>query len=114
MRRARVYSTVRRNIMSNEIERDVVIVGGGPAGLSAALVLGRARQRVLVLDAGRPANRVARSIGGLLAHDHSPASLRRAGRRELAKLPTVEVVDAEVLDVERDGDGVALAVACPK
>jgi thioredoxin reductase len=100
--------------MSNEIERDVVIVGGGPAGMSAALVLGRARQRVLVLDAGRPANRVARSIGGLLGHERSPASLRRVGRRQLRKLPTVEVVEAEVLDVKRDGAAVVLAVACPK
>src|SRR4051812_44121904 len=100
--------------MSTELDRDVVIVGGGPAGLSAALVLGRARQRVLVLDAGRPANRVSRSIGGLLAHDRSPASLRRAGRRQLAKLPTVEVVDAEVLDVKLRGEGVEVAAACPK
>src|SRR4051794_18667707 len=97
----------------SEIERDVVIVGGGPAGLSAALVLGRARQDVLVLDAGRPANRVARSIGGLLGHERSPASLRRAGRRQLRKLPNVEVAEAEVLDLERDGAGAAVTVACP-
>jgi thioredoxin reductase len=101
-------------VMTNEIEKDVVIIGGGPAGLSAALVLGRARQDVLVLDAGRPANRVARSIGGLLGQERSPASLRRAGRRQLRKLPNVEVVEAEVLDLARDGDGAALTVACPQ
>src|SRR3954467_12066867 len=99
---------------NNEMERDVVMVGGGPAGLSAALVLGRARLDVLVLDSGRPANRVARSIGGLLGHERSPASLRRAGRRQLRKLPNVEVAEAEVLDRERDGAGVALTVACPE
>src|SRR3954467_8597429 len=99
---------------SNEMERDVVIVGGGPAGLSAALVLGRARQDVLVLDAGRPANGVARSIGGLLAHERSPRSLRRAGRRQLSRLPSVEVVEAEALDLEREGAGAALTVACPQ
>ncbi|MEA2432037.1 MAG: hypothetical protein QOI19_2510 [Thermoleophilaceae bacterium] len=100
--------------MTNEIEKDVVIVGGGPAGLSAGLVLGRARQDVLVLDAGRPANRVARSIGGLLGQERSPESLRRAGRRQLRKLPNVEVVEAEVLDLARDRSGVALTVACPE
>jgi thioredoxin reductase len=100
--------------VTDELERDVVIVGGGPAGLSAALVLGRARQDVLVLDAGRPANRVSRSIGGLLGHDRSPASLRRRGRRQLRRLPSVEVVEAEVLDLERDAAGAALTVACPQ
>src|SRR3954467_2863797 len=99
---------------NNEMERDVVIVGGGPAGLSAALVLGRARQDVLVLDAGRPANRVARSIGGLLAHERSPGSLRRAARRQLSRLPSVEVVEAEALDLEREGAGARLTVACPE
>jgi thioredoxin reductase len=108
-----VYINVAVSVMSNEMDRDVVVVGGGPAGLSAALVLGRACRRVLVLDAGRPANRVSPSISGLLGHERSPASLRRAGRRQLRKLPNVEIVDAEVLDVERDGGGVAVAVACP-
>src|SRR5947208_16292980 len=98
--------------MSNEMERDVVVVGGGPAGLSGALVLGRARQDVLVLDAGRPANRVARSIGGLLGHERSPASLRRAGRRQLRRLPSVEVVEAEVLDPAQVATGAALTGAC--
>jgi thioredoxin reductase len=100
--------------MTNEMQRDVVIVGGGPAGLSAALVLGRARQDVLVLDAGRPANRVGRSIGGLLGHVGSQASLRRRARRQLRKLPNVEICEAEVLDIARDGDGAALTVACPQ
>src|SRR3954470_14558321 len=99
--------------MTNEIEKDVVIIGGGPAGLSAALVLGRARQDVLVLDAGRPANRTARSIGGLLGHERSPQSLRRAGLRQLRKLPNVEVVEAEALDLAPDGPGAVLTGACP-
>src|SRR4051794_30826936 len=108
-----VLATVIPSEMTNEIDRDVVIVGGGPAGLSAALVLGRARQDVLVLDAGRPANRVARSIGGLLGHEGSPQSLRRAGLRQLRKLPNVEVVEAEALDLAPDGAGAVLTGACP-
>jgi hypothetical protein len=48
---------------------------------------------------------VARSVGGLLAHDRSATSLRRAAHRQLRKLPSVEIVEAEVLDLERDGSG---------
>src|SRR5262245_9389705 len=92
--RARTPVSLRRATV------DAVIVGGGPAGLSAALVLGRARRRVLVLDTGRPANAAsAHAIGGLLAQGGvSPSELRRAGRDQLADLPSVEIRDAEVLD----------------
>ena len=86
-----------------------MIVGGGPAGLSSALVLGRARRRVLVLDTGRPANRFSNGIGGLLAQNHvKPAELRAAGREQLTGFPNVEVRDGEVLDVARLGDGFAV------
>jgi len=85
---------------------DAVIVGGGPAGLSAALVLGRARRRVLVLDTGRPANAASNGIGGLLAQTGVvPADLRRAGREQLAGLPGVEVRDGAVLDATTLADG---------
>jgi thioredoxin reductase len=85
---------------------DAVIVGGGPAGLSTALVLGRARRSVLVLDTGRPANAVSNGIGGLLAQSGvAPAELRRSGREQLAEHPTVEVRDDEVLGAEpREGE----------
>ena len=80
---------------------DAVVVGGGPAGLSAALVLGRARRRVLVLDTGRPANMKSGAIGGLLGQSGvAPVDLRRAGREQLADLPTVEVRDAAVVDAD--------------
>lgn len=97
--------------MQTDFDRDVVIIGGGPAGLSAALVLGRARRRVLVVDAERPANAVSRSIGGLLVWSKSPAALRRAGRRQLRALENVEVAHGMVLDVEPTADGVAVTVA---
>jgi thioredoxin reductase len=85
---------------------DAVIVGGGPAGLSAALVLGRARRSVLVLDTGRPANAVSNGIGGLLAHSGTlPSDLRRAGRKQLDGFPHVEVRDGAVVDAAELADG---------
>src|SRR4051795_8679751 len=88
---------------------DAVVVGGGPAGLSAALVLGRARRRVLVLDTGRPANAVSNGIGGLLAQGGvAPTDLRRAGREQLADHPNVEVRGAEVTDAHHVANGLAV------
>ena len=84
---------------------DAVIVGGGPAGLSAALVLGRARKRVLVVDEARPANAVSQGVGGLLGHDRvKPADLRDSGRRQLAE-HDVELRHCAVEDVEPIRDG---------
>jgi thioredoxin reductase len=89
---------------------DALIVGGGPAGMSAALVLGRARKRVLALDTGRPANAAsAHPIGGLLSQAGvSPSELRRTGREQLAELPTVEIRDGEVMDAMPTSEGVAV------
>jgi len=64
---------------------DAVVVGGGAAGLSAALVLGRARRRTLVVDAGEPSNARAHGVGGLLGRDLvPPGELYAAGRDEVA------------------------------
>jgi thioredoxin reductase len=90
---------------------DALVVGGGPAGLSAALVLGRARRRVLVLDTGRPANAMADSVGGLLAQGGvAPTELRRTGREQLREYPTVELRRDEVLDAEPLPGGFAVSV----
>lgn len=75
------------------MDTDVVIVGGGTAGLQAALTLGRMRFDVVVVDAGDPANAPAHAIGGLLgAHDLAPLTLLETGRAQLAELPTVRIV----------------------
>jgi thioredoxin reductase len=91
---------------------DCIVVGGGAAGLSAALVLGRARQRTLVIDAGSPSNLTAEGVGGLLGHDgRPPAELYAIGRRELAAYPTVELRAGTVEGGERVEGGFALELA---
>src|SRR4051812_12059462 len=82
---------------------DCIVVGAGPAGLNAALVLGRARRRVVVLDNAQPRNYATHEMHGVLGHDGlDPADLRARGRAELAgygvDVVTAEVHDAEVLD----------------
>ncbi|KAA0092090.1 NAD(P)/FAD-dependent oxidoreductase [Mycolicibacterium sp. P1-18] len=93
-------------------EWDCVVVGGGAAGLSAALVLGRARRRTLVVDAGRQSNLPAHGIGGLLGHDgRPPAELYAMGRAELEKYASVEVRPGEVTTGAADGAGFTLGLA---
>ena len=90
---------------------DCIVVGGGAAGLSAALVLGRARRRTLIVDSGQPSNGVAEGIGGLLGHDgRPPAELYAAGRAELAAYTSVEVRTGEVVDGQRADDGFVLTL----
>jgi thioredoxin reductase len=79
---------------------DVVVVGGGAAGLSAALVLGRARRRVAVVDAGAPRNAPAAHMQGFLSRDGmSPADFLAAGRVELTGYG-VELVEDQVVEIE--------------
>lgn len=67
-------------------DHEVVVVGGGPAGLSAALVLGRSRRSVLVVDDGAPRNRFAERMHGYLGHDGTaPAAFREQAEREVAR-----------------------------
>jgi thioredoxin reductase len=91
------------NIEAQSGTWDCIVVGAGPAGLNAALVLGRARRRVLVLDNAQPRNYATHEMHGVLGHDGlDPADLRARGRAELGRygveVVTAEVQDAEVLD----------------
>lgn len=84
----------------NENSYDVVIVGGGAAGLSAALVLGRARRKVAVIDAGAPRNAPAAHMQGFLSRDGMPpAELLAAGRAEVRGYG-VEIIDDRVHTLE--------------
>ncbi len=83
---------------------DVVVVGGGPAGLNAALMLARSRRSVLVVDAGSPRNGPADGVHGLLGHDGTPpGELLERGRGEVRRYGG-EVVTGEVTAAARDGD----------
>lgn len=85
---------------------DVIIVGGGPAGLSAALILGRCRRRVLLCDDGQPRNARSRGLHGFLTRDGIlPSDLLTLGRDQLQAYPTVQVRAVHVADARRTSDG---------
>jgi thioredoxin reductase/SAM-dependent methyltransferase len=105
------------NVVGDEAEMgdemvDVVIVGGGAAGLSAALNLGRVRRSVVVIDAGEPRNAPAAHMHGYLGHeDLSPLELLRIGREEVATYGA-RVVEARAVGVTGDVDrGFSVALA---
>src|SRR3954471_16845857 len=72
---------------------DVAIVGGGAAGLSAALVLGRARRRVVVIDAGEPRNARAAHMQGFISRDGTPPTDLIAGARAEVRRYGVELIE---------------------
>jgi thioredoxin reductase len=73
---------------------DVLVVGGGPSGLQAALTLGRARKRVLVADGGPRRNAPADHMNNFVSRDGiAPADFRRAAWADLAKYPNVSFRD---------------------
>jgi thioredoxin reductase len=77
---------------------DVIVVGAGPAGLSAALMLGRSRRRVLVCDSGKPRNAASHAVHGYLTRDGiPPREFLRIAREQLKEYDCVELRDVEVV-----------------
>jgi len=87
------------------------VVGGGVAGLSAALVLGRARRRTLLIDNDGQSNRAAPHVGGGLSLDGTPPDeLYAAGKAQLARYDSVVVRDGEVSEARQDGEDFVVEV----
>jgi thioredoxin reductase len=84
---------------------DTIIIGGGPAGMSAALTLGRARRTVLLADSGQGRNAPAEAVHNFITHDGTPPErLREQGAANLSHYPTVERHTIEVSSVRRVGE----------
>jgi thioredoxin reductase len=83
---------------------DCAIIGGGPAGLNAALVLGRARRKVLLFDDNKPRNAVTQHSHGFITRDGvHPAEFRAIGQQEIAKYPSVEIHSTRIEAVIKQG-----------
>lgn len=90
--------------------QDVIIIGGGAAGLSAALLLGRSRRSVLVIDSGQPRNAPAAGVHGFLTRDGvAPLELTRLGRADLEPYH-VRIEDGTVVSAERTASGYCLSL----
>jgi thioredoxin reductase len=91
---------------------DVVIVGGGAAGLSGAIVLGRCRRRVFLCDVGQPRNQASRAVHCLLGHEGiPPTELLAGGRSELERYTTVEAHADRVTEITPSANQFAVACA---
>jgi thioredoxin reductase len=91
---------------------DVLIIGGGYAGIAAAMPLARARRDVLVLDAGRQRNRFAVASHGFLGQDGvEPGMIAARGKSELLAYPTVNWRDEEATSARRAGEAFVVTTA---
>lgn len=91
---------------------DVIIAGGGIAGMSAALILGRCRRTVLVCDTGRPRNYASHALHGFLSRDGiDPLELRGIAREQLKQYPSVVYRECEVTDAAPMESGYRVGLA---
>ncbi len=88
---------------------DCAIIGGGPAGLNAALVLGRSRRDVILFDHNKPRNAVTHESHGFITRDGiPPRDFRRLAHEDIAKYPSVTIKPDKVTEVEPKGEGFQL------
>ena len=104
MKRWKTHSSSMHTVSAwgMQVLLDATIVGAGPAGLSAALVLGRCRRRVLICDAGRPRNACSHALHAFLTRDGiEPAELLRIGREQLRQYDSVSFLETEITEARR-------------
>jgi thioredoxin reductase len=87
-------------LKSNKYAIDCAIIGGGPAGLNAALILGRARRNVILLDNNNPRNAVTQESHGFITRDGiKPKEFREIAHKEISRYPSVTYTKREVTSV---------------
>jgi len=83
--------------------KDCTIIGGGPAGLNACLVLGRARRTVLLVDSNEARNKVTREAHGFITRDGvKPSELRELAHQEFEKYNTIETMEDKVIKITKE------------
>ncbi|MEK5336549.1 NAD(P)/FAD-dependent oxidoreductase [Bacillus sp. FSL M8-0166] len=88
---------------------DCAIIGGGPAGLSAALVVGRGRKQVIVFDDELPRNRVTQESHGFITNDGmTPFEIRQAGEADLQKYPHIQMKRSRIVDIQKKEESFTL------
>jgi len=98
--------------MTNQINYDVIIVGGSYAGLAAAMSLGRAMRKVLVIDDGKPCNRQTPHSHNFLTNDgRTPAEIGAIAKRQVLQYPTVHFVNGTALHGQKTLDGFQIGLA---
>jgi len=86
--------------------RDCTIIGGGPAGLNATLVLGRARRDVVLVDSNNPRNKVTHEAHGFITRDGvKPSEFRKLAHQDLSKYKTIETMEDKVIEIVKNRAG---------
>ncbi|MGB3260002.1 NAD(P)/FAD-dependent oxidoreductase [Paenisporosarcina sp.] len=85
---------------------DCTVVGGGPAGLNATLVLGRARRNVVLVDSNEARNKITDASHGFITRDGiKPAEFRAIAHQEFSRYPTIQTLKDKVVEITKEKDG---------